>query len=141
MKSINKSNADIVAYMSLISDSIKLKQEERETHFQGVLTFQSYPAIKIAKLAVDCKYSTQYKYIGTLMIELARGIAEDINESVACRFITVDADVEHDEKLTSFYEKNGFVFNEMYRPARTVSMRLNIYSDSDPVEDTQEDIS
>lgn len=63
------------------------------------------------------------------MIELARGIAEDINESMACRFITVDADVEHNEQVTDFYYKNGFVLNESYKRGRTISMRLNIYSD------------
>lgn len=128
---INKNNADIVAYMSLISDSIKLKQEEKESYFQSDALFPSYPAMKIAKLAVDENYSQRYSYIGSLMIELARGIAEDINESVACRFITVDADVEHNETVTSFYMKNGFVLNQSYKPRSTISMRLNIYSDEE----------
>jgi len=126
---INKVNADVIAYMSLISDSIKLKQDERNTYFEEDASFPSYPAMKIAKLAVDKNYSEHYKYIGSLMIELARGIAEDINESMACRFITVDADVEHNEQVTDFYFKNGFVLNESYKRGRTISMRLNIYSD------------
>lgn len=138
---INKTNADVVAYMSLISDCIKLKQDERDIYFQEDSSFPSYPSMKIAKLAVDSNYSAQYKNIGSLMIELARGIAEDINESVACRFITVDADVENDESLTEFYEKNDFVFNEMYKRGRTVSMRLNIYGDVTPMDEVGEEVS
>ncbi len=69
----------------MISGSIKLKQDECDVYFQGQISFSSYPAMKIAKL----------KNIGSLMIELARGIAEDINESVACRFITLEAKCKH----------------------------------------------
>lgn len=138
---INKRNADIVAYMSLISDSIKLKQDERDVYFQGQISFPSYPAMKIAKLAVDERHVAKLKNIGSLMIELARGIAEDINESVACRFITVDADTHNNPTVNEFYEKNQFVPNHSYKVGRTLSMRLNIYDDEDTSEDYIEDIS
>ncbi|MBD8839506.1 N-acetyltransferase [Paenibacillus sp. CFBP 13594] len=138
---INKRNADIVAYMSLISDSIKLKQDERDSYFQGEISFPSYPAMKIAKLAVDERHATELKNIGSLMIELARGIAEDINESVACRFITVDADTHNNPTVNEFYAKNSFVPNDSYKVGRTLSMRLNIYDDGDSIEEYIEDIS
>jgi len=47
----------------------------------------------------------------------------------ACRFLTVDADLEHDEGIIVFYEKNGFIKNsEFYNKNRkTVSMRKDLY--------------
>ena len=47
----------------------------------------------------------------------------------AARFLTVDADVEHDEGVLAFYEKNGFIPNaEFYNKNRkTISMRKDIY--------------
>ncbi|MFE6075790.1 hypothetical protein ACFVQB_15060 [Paenibacillus sp. NPDC057886] len=138
---INKWNADVVAYMSLISDSIKLKQDERDVYFQGEISFPSYPAMKIAKLAVNDRHAAEIKNIGSLMIELARGIAEDINESVACRFITVDADTHNNPSVNEFYQKNQFVPNHSYKPGRTLSMRLNIYDEEIAGEDYIEDIS
>ncbi|MBD7968388.1 N-acetyltransferase [Paenibacillus gallinarum] len=138
---ISKSNSDVVAYMSLISDSIKLKQDEKISYFDDSAYFPSYPSMKIAKLAVDKNYSTNYKNIGTLMIELSKGIAAEVNESIACRFITVDADVEHHTWVTNFYEKCGFVPNEGYKPKSTISMRLNIFPDSVEVEEEREEIS
>jgi hypothetical protein len=47
----------------------------------------------------------------------------------AARFLTVDADIEHDEGVLSFYKKNGFILNaEPHKKNRkTVSMRRDIY--------------
>lgn len=139
---INKSNADVVSYMSLVSDSIRLEQNERIQEFPEHIKFGSFPSIKIGKLAVNSSYRERYKGIGSLMIELARGIAAEINESVACKFITVDADVENDPHLIEFYTKNSFVLNESYPHGsnrRQISMRLNIYNeieDPEPQEET-----
>jgi ribosomal protein S18 acetylase RimI-like enzyme len=68
--------------------------------------------------------------IAAYMIRLATGIAEDSNEKhFACRFITVDADIEHNENVIRFYQKNGFMLNsEMNNKRRTtISMRKDIY--------------
>ena len=47
----------------------------------------------------------------------------------AARFLTVDADIEHDEGVIAFYEKNGFVPNAEFfnKNRKTVSMRKDIY--------------
>jgi hypothetical protein len=114
--------------MSLINDAIKLNATEKELHHLDY-PFRTIPAMKIAKLAVSRTYREQYKGIGTYMIYLAAGIAEDTNENhSACRFITVDADIEHDPNVTTFYIKNGFIPNgEMNnRRSKTISMRKDI---------------
>ena len=87
--------------------------------------------MKIGKLAV-CEFAqNKYKGIGSYMIDNALALARACNRQFfACRFITVDADIEHDEGLLAFYRKNGFTENEeLYNKNRkTVSMRKDIYS-------------
>ena len=64
------------------------------------------------------------------MIDSAMGIATDCNDDYcAARFLTVDADIEHDEGVLAFYQKNGFIPNaELWNKNRkTISMRKDIY--------------
>ena len=122
-------NEKIAAYISLIMDAIKLSFTEKELHNLNY-PFKTIPAMKIAKLAVDINFSQKYKGIGTFMIETAERFALACNENYcAARFLTVDADIEHDEGVLAFYNKNGFIPNsELYNKNRkTISMRKDIY--------------
>jgi ribosomal protein S18 acetylase RimI-like enzyme len=119
----------IVAYMSLIADAIKLSVSEKEIHNLNY-PFKTIPAIKIAKLAVSNTAQEKYKGIGTYMISSALVVARLCNSQLlAARFLTVDADIEHDKGVLAFYEKNGFIPNaEFYnRNRKTISMRKDIY--------------
>jgi len=119
----------IAAYMSLIMDAIKLSMTEKELHGLNY-PFKTIPAMKIAKLAVDGGFSKKYKGIGSFMINAAMGKAINCNEDYcAARFLTVDADIEHDKGVLTFYEKNGFTPNvELYNKNRkTISMRKDLY--------------
>ena len=116
--------------MSLITDSIKISATEKELHSLNY-PFKMIPALKIAKLAVDTDFEEKYKGIGTYMIEFAAFIACSCDEVyAACRFLTVDADIEHNASVLNFYKKNGFLVNEeLYnRNRKTISMRKDIYS-------------
>jgi len=120
---------EIVAYMSLIMDAIKLSATEKDLHNLNY-PFKTIPAMKIAKLAVDGIFSKKYSGIGSFMINAAMGTAIGCNNDYcAARFLTVDADIEHDEGVIAFYEKNGFIPNaELYNKNRkTISMRKDIY--------------
>ena len=126
---VERSSGKIAAYMSLIMDAIKLSFTEKELHHLNY-PFRTIPALKIAKLAVDRNFSEKYKGIGTFMIDSAVRLAWACNKNYcACRFITVDADLEHDKGILRFYEKNGFIQNsELYnRTRKTISMRKDIY--------------
>jgi len=126
---VEQKTGKIAAYMSLIMDAIKLSFAEKELH-QLNYPFRTIPAMKIAKLAVDQTFSEKFKGIGTFMINTAESFAETCNSTYcACRFLTVDADIEHDEGVIAFYEKNGFISNaELYNKNRkTISMRKDIY--------------
>jgi ribosomal protein S18 acetylase RimI-like enzyme len=124
-----RSTGAIAAYMSLIADAIKLSVSEKELHNLDY-PFKTIPAMKIAKLAVSTSFQKRYKGIGSLMIEMAAHIAEACNtQYFACRFITVDADIEHNESVMEFYRKNDFIPNaEMNtRRNKTISMRKDIW--------------
>jgi len=119
----------LAAYMSLVADAVKLSVAEKEIHDLNY-PFKFIPAMKIAKLAVSSFYKQTYRGIGSFMIQAARYIARRCNNDYfAVRFLTVDADIEHDNNVLSFYEKNGFVLNtELYNKNRkTISMRLDLY--------------
>jgi GNAT superfamily N-acetyltransferase len=124
-----KSTGNLAAYMSLIADAIKLSFTERELH--GLkYPFKTIPAMKIAKLAVDESATAKYKGIGSFMLKAAERMAYGLNtDYCAARFLTVDADIEHDKGVLAFYEKNGFILNsELYNKNRkTISMRKDIY--------------
>jgi ribosomal protein S18 acetylase RimI-like enzyme len=125
-----RSTGKTAAYMSLIMDAIKLSFTEKELHNLNY-PFKTIPAMKIAKLAVDSSFSEKYKGIGTFMIDSAERLAWACNTAYcAARFLTVDADIEHDEGVLAFYEKNGFIRNaELFNKNRkTISMRKDIYS-------------
>ena len=86
--------------------------------------------MKIAKLAVSTDSFDRYKGIGTFMIGSAERFAMACNDDYCvARFLTVDADIEHDEGVLAFYQKNGFFPNtELYNKNRkTISMRKDIY--------------
>jgi hypothetical protein len=127
---INKTNADVVAYMSLSADSIRLSDSEKEQYNMESVGFKAIPAIKIGHLAVAKVYSEKYRGIGTLLIELVRGVAFSMRKSgVACRFITVDADILNNPSVLDFYFKSGFTLNEEYHRRKNPSLRLDIESD------------
>ena len=114
--------------MSLIADAIKLSTSEKELHNLDY-PFMTVPAMKIAKLAVATSFKERYHGIGSLMVEMATEIAVTCNEEYfACRFITVDADIEHNDSVMGFYSKNGFISNEVINNKRrkTVSLRRDI---------------
>jgi ribosomal protein S18 acetylase RimI-like enzyme len=123
-----RSNGDISAYMSLIADAIKLSTTEKELHNLDY-PFKTVPAMKIAKLAVSVPFQEKYRGIGSLMVDMAIQIAESCNEKhFACRFIIVDADIEHNESVLNFYLKNGFIPNEETnnKNRKTISMRRDM---------------
>jgi len=118
----------IAAYMSLIADAIKLSTTEKELHNLDY-PFKTIPAMKIAKLAVSSPFQSKYRGIGSLMVEMAIEIAVSCNEQhFAYRFITVDADIEHNKTVLNFYQKNGFIPNEetSNKHRKTISMRRDI---------------
>jgi hypothetical protein len=125
-----RGTVDIAAYMSLVADAIKLSIAEKELHNLNY-PFKTIPAMKIAKLAVSQHFQQIYHGIGSFMIKAAHRTARMCsNDYFSVRFLTVDADIEHDKKVLSFYKKNGFILNNEFqnKNRKTISMRLDLYS-------------
>ncbi|GHU13726.1 N-acetyltransferase [Spirochaetia bacterium] len=123
------STGGIIAYMSIINDAIKLSISEKERHNLNY-PFKTIPAMKIAKLAVSQSFCRTYKGIGSFMVDAAGNLARGCNiDYSACRFLTVDADIENNESVLTFYEKNNFILNsEMNNKNRkTISMRKDLF--------------
>ena len=131
---IHKDTKELLAYITLSADSIRLTREEKEGHDMTVVPYSSSPALKIGKLAVNKELSdiVKRKGYGSFILELARAFAFDMNKmGVACRFLTVDADIEYNPDTPLFYKKNGFVENlsqKSRNPKHTISMRKDIFS-------------
>jgi hypothetical protein len=86
--------------------------------------------LKIGKLATD-KNRTENHY-GCYLLELALGFAENLlDQGIACRFLTVDADIEYNPDTYKYYEKNFFVKNEhksLQNRKTNISMRYDIFT-------------
>lgn len=132
---VEKASQEITAYISLIADAVTLQAEEKTKLLLPEIFFETLPAIKIAKLAVSKEKTKIYSRLGSLMIDFSRNIADQCNENlIACRVITVDADIEYDKNLPVFYEKNGFTAlqNKKYtKKTRTLPMWTDIYANID----------
>lgn len=132
---IHKKTNELLAYMTLSADSIKLTPNEKEIHDIAKVPYASIPALKVGKLAVNKEASKEVKRkgYGSFLLEMARAYAFKMNEiGVACRFITVDADIEYNPDTPDFYTKNGFVenlSNKKKNAKHTISMRKDIFAD------------
>jgi len=131
---LHNDTKELIGYFTLSADSVRLTSEEKNETDLSEVKFLSLPAVKLGKLAINKKLSKEAtrKGYGSFVLEIVDTYAFEVNESgVACRFVTVDADIEYDPKTPEFYEKNGFVKNlskEIKSPSKTVSMRRDINS-------------
>ena len=139
----SKDTDELIGYITLCNDTIKLDIEEKRESGLFEVPFVSMPALKIGKLAVNNKFKLNKKGYGSFMIEYARSKVVEINDSVgiACRFITVDADLEYSDKTQEFYKKNGFKPNKRNtnKKCEIVSMRADVFSYENYVSKIYED--
>lgn len=132
---IHRETNELLAYMTLSADAIKLTADEKDEHDILKVPYASIPALKVGKLAVNKELSEKAnrKGYGSFLLEMARAYAFKMNElGVACRFLTVDADIEYDQNTPDFYYKNGFAENLMNKKRNakhTISMRKDIFVD------------
>jgi len=98
------SDKKIIAYITLVCGEIVLEGndqllDEPDLHYK----YKSYPAIKIARLAVDAR--RRGEDVGSVLVQVALGTAKEIIcPSVGCRFVAVDSKRD----ALEFYLKQGF---------------------------------
>lgn len=118
-------DGELAAYFALAADSIQLELPEVPDDCEGKT--KTYPALKLARLATDCRF--ERRRIASDALEFCIGAARAMNADtpgVGCRFVTVDAlpDAE------SWYAERGFVPNQKYKSrTQTRSMRLDVLAD------------
>ena len=89
----------LVGYITFTTDIIEKEEVRKDGRIE--VPYKEYPAIKIARLAVDEQY--ERKGVGRFLLLAAVGKALKISDEVGCRFITVDSKQDSIE----FYEKRG----------------------------------
>jgi hypothetical protein len=89
----------LVGFITLTIDTIGVKKVIPNSEY---VSKYSYPALKIARLAVD--YRFERMGIGKYLLKVSMGKAWVINDVLSCRFVTVDSKKES----IYFYEKYEF---------------------------------
>ena len=83
-----KDGDEVVAYVSVLSDAIRLDREERPTDHPGA------PAIKIGLMGVRKDYKGrkyQGRTIGCWLIDWVVGLARTLAKQVGVRYVTLDS--------------------------------------------------
>ncbi len=110
----------LAGFFTLVTDTIEVKLIEQEDGIDDY-AYQKYPAIKIARMAVDEKFSGAG--VGRYLLLAAVGKVHHISQEVGCRYITVDSKRD----AIGFYEKNGFKIIKKYENRKFPPMYLNMY--------------
>ena len=98
----NESNK-VIAYITLTCSEIDLRNGYELNDCEHANQYDSLPALKVARLAVDNRYHGNG--LGALLVSLATAIAiDEIAPSIGCRFVVTDAKKE----AVNFYLKQGF---------------------------------
>lgn len=107
-----KRNRHILGYITILNDGIILDKVLKDEFRSKGVNYSSLPALKIGRLCVDDKF--QRRCIGRCILIWAMYRAAMLNQSCACRFVTLDAKRDEDISLDSlgFYLKHGF--RELY---------------------------
>ncbi|MBU4492226.1 MAG: GNAT family N-acetyltransferase [Euryarchaeota archaeon] len=109
----------IAGYITLVADTLEVEAVGTDDKIDGYL-YHKYPAVKIARFAVDQKL--EKKGVGRYMLLAAIGKAISVSNDIGCRYITVDSKPES----IGFYEKHGFKMVEKHRH-KFPKVYLNMY--------------
>lgn len=131
---VHNKTKELIGYFSLSADTVRLTIDEKMGTDLEAVDFMSLPALKLGKLAINKGLSeqAQRKGYGSFVLDIVNTYAyEMLANGVACRFVTVDADIEYYPDTPEFYKKNGFVVNQSRKRKatdKTVSMRRDIFA-------------
>lgn len=111
-----------IALVAVCNDAILLRDLEEHFDVEEGKRFPTWPAVKIARLAVDKKY--QRHGLGTQTINLIKQLFVCANRT-GCRLLTLDA--FNDGGVIQFYWKNDFgILHDRDTGAETRSMWFDL---------------
>lgn len=99
---IVKSGKNVVAYFTVSMSTIELDKLSIDEKVRGT-TPRRYPSMLIGRMGVNKKH--RKKGIGLNICDFCRGLAIDVSERIACRYLTLQTTIDK----IPFYEKCGFV--------------------------------
>ena len=99
---------EVVAYVSVLCDAIRMEKEERPTDHPGA------PALKIGLMGVRSDFRNgqrkfQERSLGVWLLDWVVGLARSMAAQVGLRYVTLDALPQ--AKLVAWYERYGFIKN------------------------------
>ena len=94
----------LLGYVTLLCGQIDIEGDEPSADLgEASYPFGEFPAVKIARLAVDYRY--RGSGLGRSLIKFSLAIVRDeVASVVGCRFVVLDAK----QQSVNFYTKNGF---------------------------------
>ena len=95
------SGDNLVGYVSVMCDAIRLTKEERPTPYGGA------PALKIGRMGVRKEYRGQQ--VGPWILDRIVGLARNLAKQAGLRYVTLDALPK--ATLVQWYGRNGFKKN------------------------------
>lgn len=94
----------IWGYLTLMNSEIVLNEGQRPQEFAATSKYEAFPAVKIARLAVD--KALQGNGFGSGLVDwCVNHVKLAIMPHVGCRFLVVDAK----RNSVTFYQKSGFI--------------------------------
>ena len=97
-----KAHTKVLAYVTTLCTQISVEELKQSAPIEQ-FKYTDYPAIKLARLAVDT--SLQGQGVGGRLVEFVIGIAvQHVMPHTGCRFLVVDAKPQS----IGFYESKGF---------------------------------
>lgn len=100
---VHPNQSRIFGYITLLASEVVLNEEQRPQESPGISRYEVFPAIKLARLAVDKSLHGQGVGRQLLMWALHRA-SFFIMPHIGCRFIIVDSK----KNSVPFYQKVGF---------------------------------
>ncbi len=120
----------LVGYVSLLTDTIKLKTGEKKRLDLAHDDHPFVPAVKVARLAVHEDFRRAFRGAGEALMRFACERAFGIAELAGCRLLTLDAYPES----VGFYETLGFQRSRAkeYEAKEHPSMWLDLFAPESP---------
>lgn len=119
---VPKGESKVLAYITTLCTHVAVEQFADHAVMDG-FRYKDYPAIKLARLAVDS--SLQGQGVGGQLVDFVIGLAtEHVMPYTGCRFVVVDAKPQS----VDFYKKKGFwpISSNAAEPEATTAMFIDL---------------